>query len=360
MIVFIITTLDSHAKHRINDFVAHGFDVRVYSFVRTNEKQDCSDVSWPLAVIGSFHNSLPYYKRLPILYKGIKKIAKQYNGQNNVCFYYLGLDIAMIATYVVKQQYIYEECDLNHTYIGNPWLRSLFERLDCSIIKKSLQAILTSEGFLSFHKLKNTDNITLIANKLPESIENLPKLPARKTDIDHLSFGFVGSARYETIANFALVLVNHFPQHEFHFWGNIQQRVKSIAEALTKYPNCHFHGRFKSPDDLPQIYSQIDFTLATYDTKFENVRYAEPNKIYEAIYFRTPIIVSKGTFLSEKVSRNRLGFSVNAMDENDIVSFIEHIDIDLYEKTILNIANIPIASALDNNDAFYQKIGKLQ
>ena len=35
-----------------------------------------------------------------------------------------------------------------------------------------------------------------------------------------------------------------------------------------------------------------DMVVATYDVTIENVRYAEPNKIYEAIFFETPIILS--------------------------------------------------------------------
>lgn len=37
-IVFILTTLDSHAVHRVNDFIAHGFDVQVNTFIRVNAK----------------------------------------------------------------------------------------------------------------------------------------------------------------------------------------------------------------------------------------------------------------------------------------------------------------------------------
>lgn len=351
-IAFILTTLDSHARHRVDDFVAHGFDVHVYAFTRTNEKQSV-DAPWPLEIIGAFANALPYHKRLSILYKGIKRVAESYNGVKDVCFYYLGLDIAMIATLVVKHPYIFEECDLNHTYIGNSLLRKAFEILDCHIIKKSLRTVFTSEGFFTYHKLKDTSNITVIANKLPESIRSIKVLEPRKTDITHLSFGFAGSVRYETIVSFASILVRNYPQHEFHFFGNIQECVRENAAKLGKYSNCHFHGRFQSPVDLPEIYSQLDFTLATYDTRFENVRYAEPNKIYEAVYFRTPIIVSKGTFLAEKTKNLKLGFAVDAMSEEDVKSFIDGLTADMIKKSRVEISSIPIDYAIDNNDEFF-------
>lgn len=351
-IVFILTTLDSHARHRVDDFVAHGFDVHVYSFTRTNEKQS-TEAPWPLDIIGAFANALPYHKRLSILYKGIKTVANKYKKEKDVCFYYLGLDIAMIATFVVKHPYIFEECDLNHTYIGNSLLRKAFEKLDCHIIKKSLRTVFTSEGFFSFHNLKDTSNISIIANKLPESIRAIKLLEPRKTDINRLSFGFAGSVRYETITSFASILCRNYPQHEFHFFGNVQECVKDKANELENYPNCHFHGRFQSPVDLPKIYSQLDFTLATYDTRFENVRYAEPNKIYEAVYFRTPIIVSKGTFLEEKTISQKLGFAVDAMSEEDVKRFIDGLTIGMIAKAKSDIANTPIDYAIDNNEDFF-------
>jgi len=357
-IVFVLTTLDAHARHRIDDFVANGFNVQVYAFIRTNEKQN-SDAPWPVEIVGRFPNSLPYYKRLSILYKGIKAIAKKYKGQHNACFYYLGLDIAMIATWAIRQPYIFEECDLNHTYIGNAFLTRAFEILDCHIIRKSLRTIFTSEGFFSYHKLKDISNIVVIANKLPESICKLELQTKHKTDINHLSFGFAGSVRYETITNFASILVKNFPQHEFHFFGNVQVCVKEKAEALEKYDNCYFHGRFKSPEDLPAIYSQLDFTLATYDTSYENVRYAEPNKIYEAVFFRTPIIVSKGTYLAEKANSMKLGFSVDAMREQDVVTFINSLTTETIEKAKADISEIPQDYAIDNNRQFFEYLRNL-
>lgn len=75
------------------------------------------------------------------------------------------------------------------------------------------------------------------------------------------------------------------------------------AESLKDINNIFFHGAFKNPIDLPKIYSKIDFIVATYDTTTLNPQYAEPNKIYEAIFFRTPIIVSYNSYLANKVNK---------------------------------------------------------
>lgn len=357
-IVFILTTLDAHAIHRVNDFVAHGFEVQVNTFVRVNAKQSI-DTNWPVNVIGEFPNAMPYHQRIKLIIRGIRQVAHQYKGRKDVVFYYLGLDIAMFATELVRYPYIFEECDLNHTYIGNKMVRKVMEWIDCRIIRKSLQTIFTSEGFFQYHQLSKTDNITLIPNKLPASIKSIHMVEKRPTDVGHLSFGFAGDVRYENIVSFAKILVSSFPMHEFHFFGTIQERVKPFVAELEQFPNCHFHGRFRSPNDLPKIYSQLDFTLATYDTRFENVRYAEPNKIYEAVYFRTPIVVSKGTFLEEKCKKLGIGCAVNALNEKDVVEFVKGLTRAKVDEMYASVAEVPQEYAIDYNDDFFDKLKSL-
>jgi len=323
-----------------------------------NAKQPV-ETSWPVNEIGRFPNTLQYRQRIKLIIHGIRQVARQYTGCRDVVFYYLGLDIAMFATWLIRQPYIYEECDLNHTYIGNAVVRKVMERIDCRVIRRSLQTIFTSEGFFAYHQLKNTDNITLIANKLPRSIYDVPAVPKRPVNIAHLSFGFVGSIRYEQITNFASVLVRRFPMHEFHFFGTMQERVKRNAELLKQYTNCYFHGRFRNPDDLPQIYSQINFTLATYDARFENDCYAEPNKIYESIFFRTPIVVSKGTFLQRKCEKLGIGCAVDALSEDDIFEFINGLTQERIDRMYADIQLIPQEYAISNNDAFFEKLKTL-
>ena len=52
-----------------------------------------------------------------------------------------------------------------------------------------------------------------------------------------------------------------------------------------KFPNVKLHGKFKNPSDLSVIYNKIDLNVICYDTTSINVRIAEPNKLYESIFF---------------------------------------------------------------------------
>ena len=80
--------------------------------------------------------------------------------------------------------------------------------------------------------------------------------------------------------------------------------------------------------------------LSTYDAEYENVRYAEPNKIYESIYFEKLIIVSKNTFLSEKVHKLGIGYSVDAMNDAEIVDFVNRLSVDEIQRCVNEIKKI--------------------
>ena len=122
--------------------------------------------------------------------------------------------------------------------------------------------------------------------------------------------------------------------------------------------NVHFHGRFKNPDELPSVYSQIDVVISTYDVENINVQYAEPNKLYESIYYRTPIVVSKGTFLAKQVERFHSGYSVDVSKDENIISLVHQIEQEINEMTT-SMKRIDRMVAVDSCGELLQRVSSL-
>lgn len=186
-----------------------------------------------------------------------------------------------------------------------------------------------------------------------------PVKPEQKTtylSMEHLSIGFVGKPRFKSVVNFATVFCRNFPTYQFHFFGG---PVGKEFEPLRNYPNCRFHGFFITPDDLTDIYSQFDLVLSTYDVEFEIVRYAEPNKLYEAIYFETPIIVSKGTFLAEKTEELGVGYAIDPMSEEQVISFEKNVSIESITSKIEKEREIPTSYCINSNKELFDRIGRI-
>ena len=358
-IIFIINAAHSTpCIKRFEEFAAKGYNIEAYAFSRGIEKQYIQ-MDFKFKIIGEYSNSTPFRKRIPILFNGISSILNLYKNQSDIIYYLFQLDIALaFNTLYPFSKYIYEEYDLMHTYIKNQPVKCILELLDKLIIRKSILSAFTSEGFIKYHfgdyKIHNT---ILIPNRLNKDILKLPYKTKEHICMRNIKIGFVGGARFKSIYHFADSFCKNFPEFEFHFFGFIAK--ESDFHTLNKHSNCYFHGAFKNPDDLPSIYGQIDLVLSTYDVEFENVRYAEPNKLYEAIYFEVPIIVSKGTFLEQKISKLGIGYSIDPLNESDITQFVRNLSYDSICEKKKNCSLINKMDCININEHLFSKLKSL-
>lgn len=353
-IVFVVQSAnDSHSRNRIIEFIERGYEVEVYGFDRTNQKKP-NGLPYEIEIMGTLTDE-SYSKRIKLYWKKFKMLGKKYKPEE-VVFFLCGLDIAMFFHYINPNfRYIYEECDLTHTYMGR--VKYVLEIIDKRIIKSSLLTITTSEGFIKYHFYgQKPGNVCLVENKLNSSILECQRKEEKTFDKEHISIGFVGGPRFDSVYNFIDVYCKNFPQHTFHVFGG---PVPEQFEALKKYENCIFHGFFKNPVDLPNIYASIDLVLSTYDTKFENVRYAEPNKIYESIYFEKPIIVSSDTYLAEKVTRLGIGYAIDAMNSQEILDFINTLSGEALKQISEKASRIDKKYTLNINDHLFEKLNNI-
>lgn len=343
---------DSHCKNRIIEFIERGYNVEVYGFSRANQKIPDS-LPYTVQLLGELHDER-YAERLKKYFTSFKKIGKKYKNRD-VTFYLTGLDIAMIFHFLnPRAKYIYEECDLTHTYLG--LLKRILEWVDKKIIKKSFLTVSTSEGFVEYHfGERRPSNVILVENRLNPLVEDCKVERNKKFNPESLSIGFVGGPRFDSIYNFIDVFCQNFPSGTFHIYGG---PVPENFQNLRKYQNCEIHGFFKNPIDLPTIYNSIDLVVATYDTKFENVKYAEPNKIYESIYFETPIVVSTGTFLANKVKKLGIGFDINAMDDSSVINFINSLSEEVLNEKVSNMKKIDKRDMLNINNHLFSLLHK--
>lgn len=356
-VIFFFNYLDDRYDKRVREFVENGYDVEVYAFMHLDDTLE--------KYKGYTIHPLKYYKQLPSYRQRLMeftptfvKIVKKYNAQTTL-FYFFSLNTAFATLFCPKIRYIYEESDMLFDRMDNNLVRSAIVKINKRIISKSLQTVFTSEGFAKYYFGESIpSNITIIPNKVSPACLNLPKYPRRKIDFNHIRFGFVGGARYMALYHFAKNLITLFPQHEFHFYGTINDYSDMQVKELESVGNITFHGKFKAPDDFPQIYGNIDFVVSTYDTAEINPKYAEPNKLYESMFFGVPIIVSCNSFLADKVNSLGIGFDVNPYNIDEIENKIKSITPYQYERYWNRINSIPKSECVNSNKTFFEKISK--
>lgn len=361
-IVFIVRTMVPRVDKRIKEFITNGYDVEVYGFefenVRVDNSQNAAYYYNVLATIPNFPNQLSYKERAVLFYKKIKEVINRYSKRKTI-FYFFTINTSFVALLIPNLIYINEESDMLFDRSKNPIVRKFIIWANKRIIKKSYKTVMTSQGFANYYYGDRIPkNIVIIPNKVSAACLKLPAVAKEPFDVNHIKFAFTGNARYDSIFNMCKMIGEHFPQHEFHFYGTLNYFTEEQKKAVVEYKNVFVHGPFKNPEDLPGIYSKIDFVISTYDAGGVNVQYAESNKIYESMFFETPIFVSRNTVLERIVHMHNMGYAINALDNEEILRTINSITAEKYEEFRASLMAIEKKESVNDNTIFFQQLKK--
>ena len=350
-IVFLQASLSQPREiRRIRSFMEAGFNVEGYAFNRGYYGVNSIVDGIRFHDIGFVRSGGNYWNRFFYARRELKKIFFK-NRTENVIYYCFSLDITLLCKIYGGKMFIHEISDIIYGYFKNTFTHIVFKQIDKWLIKSSLLTVMTSEGFYTYlFPSKNLSNVLIQPNRIDNLIRNIRPVE-KKINPDKIVFAYVGSFRYpNTVFRFARIIGDIFLNHEFHFYGDSQytENVKSLSK---KYVNVFYKGPFRNPQDLQDIYSTVDVVVACYDTENLNERVAEPNKLYEAIFFKKPIIISSNTFLSSQVKKFQCGFEVNATRDDEIIELINSFSHEKLEKVIENIKEIDTSLIIDDNSS---------
>lgn len=357
-IIFVAPQLQQpRVIRRINTVYSAGYPIKVYGFDSGIFSENLKSISFPVTEVIRRDKKDSKIKKALCFIKTLRRIKRE-NSKDDV-FYIFSAEMGNFSWVLRNRKTIYEEADIMGASFSKPILRKLFKIIDKGTIRRSLLTVFTSEGFIDYTFGDSIpDNILVIPNKLNSKFFNAERkaeVVQSPIDVNHIKFGFVGIIRYpNTIVRFAEVIGREFPQHEFHFFGDPD--VASYVDNVKKMPNVFLHGPFINPVELPAIYSQIDIVISCYDIRSCNVRVAEPNKLYEGIFFETPIVVSKDTFLAKKVEHINAGYAIKADDDQSIIDFVKSIrvsDLKQYQESEKKIEWVEL---IDNTEPFLERI----
>lgn len=297
-IIFISSALQQPRHQKRIDLLNQDFDLTVYYFYRNKYTENYKGYEKNATKIGEVKDG-KYFSRIFLLIKlyFILLFCK------TDAVYCTSPDQALISILTGKKVFL-EVADLYQVDGTNKF----YKLLDYIIFPCISGLIITSpyyySGYLNkFDKFLKKKTI-LVENKLlPSFYENIEKY-RKNFSIENknkISLGLIGNLSFkkslEKIRDFIAVSDNF----ELHIFGD---GLHTIFDGLD---NVFYHGRFKSPEDLPYIYSNIDINIILYDCDNNNVKLALPNKLYESIAFLKPIVCSDNVALSDIVRKDLLG-----------------------------------------------------
>lgn len=342
-IVFFLASLSQpRCIKRVKSLLDLGYDVEVYGYYRGFYDVNKFPDSLRVVVWGNVESGDDYLLKNIKNAKNIFDVLKTHSAEEKILYYAFGFDLAFWLSLFCKGKYIYESSDLLYTYFKSKLFISFFKVLDRFLIRRSFRTVFTSEGFAQYlYPIVRPKNIIIQPNKVASCFKKINRTVISKENKEGIVFSYVGAFRSpDTVFRFARVVGEYYPQHKFYFYGD--SNLTFLAKDLAlKYKNVKYFGKFKNPEDLQAIYDSIDVVVACYDSKDINEKIADPNKLYEAICFCKPIIVSSGTFLAEQVRSMNVGFTINPHTDQTVRYFIDNLDFNKINEISLRESLIP-------------------
>lgn len=207
----------------------------------------------------------------------------------------------------------------------------LYRFVEKLLINNSELTVISSNGFRRW--LPESNKLSNIHNMPYRYEENVGCAELKSKDI--VNIGYVGCVDYERQNKKIIEALGNDERFMLQYSGmivsscNIEQFSKDQG-----YNNVKFTGRYDNRNKK-NIYDQIDMINAVYGNDSLVVSTALPNKLYDALIYKKPIIASSGTYLGELVDQFGVGFSIDVEKEDiaeRIKSFIETFDAGLFVK----------------------------
>ena len=171
-----------------------------------------------------------------------------------------------------------------------------------------------------------------------------------------ITIGFVGGVRYfkenckliDTFANNQKYRLLYIGKHNADCDLEGYCKRKNVT-------NVYFKGEFKN-ENKPKLYKNIDLINALYGNDSLEVTTALPNRLYDGILFKKPVIATKGTYLGDVVEKYKLGITINIDNKTKIKYKIDNYFTNFESKKFIEKCNESLNAVLKQQKIFKNKI----
>ncbi|MEQ2678554.1 glycosyltransferase family 4 protein [Enterocloster citroniae] len=218
--------------------------------------------------------------------------------------------IAFLAAKRLNKKIVYDIFDYYaESHKAPKIIKYLIKKIDTFVISKSDATIICSELRRKQIGMAKPNNLIVIHNtpienkSLQEGTEDL-NYCNRKIRLVYV--GLLSDDRFlENISN----VICSRKDIEWHIggWGKLDNYFKKLSE---QYKNIIYYGMMPYTDVL-KLEKKCDLMTAIYDPNLPNHTYAAPNKFYEALMIKKPLIMVQGTGMDSYITEYNLGEVIN-------------------------------------------------
>lgn len=207
------------------------------------------------------------------------------------------------------------------------------------LVKRAKACIYVSQNSFQRYAGMNSNKFYLLRNYSDSAYFE----HCKKEQSKNFRIAYIGEVRNQVPdfkALFEAVKEMSMVQVDIYGGGIDYDELKSLEP---KYSNVTIHGRYNGIADSEQIYNNADVSFIAYSV--ENPNYQgdfTPVKLYEAIFTRTPIIVTRGINPGKIAAEEKIGVSVDTRNSNEIREAIKKFmtDKNFYSTCVMNMIEI--------------------
>lgn len=307
---------DAAIRRRVRALQADGFSVTGFMMRR----REPLDQEWENVDLGQTRDGA-FLQRIKQVFRGARiAAASGANLRSADMIYARNLDMLACAFLAkryagLKTPVVYECLDIHRLLCRKDPVGMLLRALEGWLLRKSRALVVSSPAFLTAHfdrYYPGAAKTFLIENRLAGGADYGVRHSNGKGDKPgHLTIGWVGNLRCSRSLDLLCQVAEKFQ-------GRVRIDLHGVP-ALTEIPdfdarisiheNIVFHGRYRSPEDLPAIYAPLDVVWSgDFMEAGLNSVWLLPNRIYEGGYYCTPPIAPAETETGRWVAGHACGF----------------------------------------------------
>ena len=333
MRLVFVQQVSSHARYirRFKQLKNFFKESKIFSFTRKYYKGN----EIKFSSLGNV-SSKNYFIRIPKLFKAISIIKNDL--KNDDIIYTFGMDTFLISWFAVffsnkKNKIIYEVGDIRKIYTKKTFFRFLFRFLQRRIVKKASLIVVTSKAFVDSYfrdilKVKNTEKFYVLENKPELKKDKMINYSFKGYPIRIGYFGVIRCERSIEILS-QILKSNKFSLYLRGIYDNkIIEKYK-----LYEYKNIIIGDEYKVPNELYEMYNDIDLCWATYpyqkNEKVGNFQWAKTTRYYESLFFSKPLILQKNSQDYKDIKKYNVSVNIDLNDVKGTVKKIESLSPDI-------------------------------
>ncbi|MEQ3648284.1 glycosyl transferase [Hyphomonas sp.] len=323
---------DAAVRRRVKSFTGDGMRVIGFMMRRRDVSPEWQNVDLGMTRDGAF------FHRIKQIFAGARKAAAQRDllEQADV-IYARNLDMLACAFLAkrhtgLKTPVIYESLDVHRLLTRGDFVGRTFRGLERSLLKRTRALVVSSPGFLKNHFERHySGDFTayVVENRLSADSDFGPRPnivePSTAPADRKLVLGWVGMLRCQRSLDLLCELADAFPDSlEIRLHGiPARTEIPVFEPEIDRRPNMTFFGKFRSPEDLADIYGSLDLVWAgDFMEAGYNSVWLLPNRIYEGGYYATPSIAPADTETAAWIQRNDCGFVISEPLEQSLANLV--------------------------------------